>query len=154
MTQGSRTFSRRTVMAGACGVACAATVAGCAGYVGGGQQKPPASGGGGATTSGGGAGGSGGGAIASTADIPVGGGKIFADEQIVITQPKAGTFKAWDTTCTHDGCAVTKVGKETIDCPCHGSKYSIEDASVVAGPAPAPLAKKQIKVSGDKITLA
>ena len=91
--------------------------------------------------------------VASTADIPVGGGTIFADEKVVVTQPTAGEFKAFNTTCTHQGCPVTLV-TDTIDCLCHGSEYSLEDGSVVAGPAPRPLAVVDIAVKGDKITLA
>src|SRR5262245_17872810 len=86
------------------------------------QQKPPA------TTAGGG-GGAGGGdvadALAKTGDIPVGGGKIFADQQVVVTQPEPGTFLGFNTTCTHQGCAVTSVAGGTINCPCHGSKYHL-----------------------------
>lgn len=87
------------------------------------------------------------------ADIPVGGGKIFADQGVVVTQPKAGEFKAFSTTCTHRGCKVDKVADGTIDCPCHGSMYSIEDGSVVGGPAPAPLPEKTVTPSGTTLTV-
>ncbi len=93
-------------------------------------------------------------ALAKTADIPVGGGTVFAAEKVVVTQPTAGEFKAFSAVCTHQGCLVNKVADGTIDCPCHGSKYRITDASVVAGPAPRPLPAEQITVSGDSITLA
>ena len=69
---------------------------------------------------------------------PVGSGKIFPDAQTVITQPKKGEFKAFSAVCTHQGCLVDAV-TTTIDCPCHGSKYSITDGSVVNPPAPQPL---------------
>lgn len=92
--------------------------------------------------------------LASTADIPVGGGKIFADQKIVVTQPTEGDFKAFSATCTHKGCAVTAVENGVIDCACHGSKFKIEDGSVTQGPATEPLAAQEIKVDGDQITLA
>jgi Rieske Fe-S protein len=92
--------------------------------------------------------------LASTADIPVGGGKIFADQKIVVTQPTEGDFKAFSATCTHKGCAVTAVENGVIDCACHGSKFKIEDGSVTQGPATEPLAAQEIKVEGDQITLA
>jgi Rieske Fe-S protein len=91
--------------------------------------------------------------LGKTEEIPVGEGKIFDQNQVVVTQPVKGTFKAFSSTCTHEGCQVTTVANGTIDCPCHGSKYSVKDGSVVAGPAPRPLPPKQIKVSGDSITL-
>jgi Rieske Fe-S protein len=85
-------------------------------------------------------------------DIPVGSGKIFPDAQTVITQPKKGEFKAFSAVCTHQGCVVDAV-TTTINCPCHGSKYSITDGSVVNPPAPQPLPPKTIKISGDTLTV-
>ena len=92
--------------------------------------------------------------LAKTSDIPVGGGKIFDAEKVVVTQPVAGEFKAFTAVCQHMGCTVGSVSGGTINCPCHGSKYKITDASVVAGPAPRPLPAKQITVKGGDITLS
>ncbi|MFD8211572.1 Rieske (2Fe-2S) protein [Streptomyces sp. NPDC059695] len=92
--------------------------------------------------------------LARTSEIPVGGGTVFAERKVVVTQPSAGEFKAFSAICTHQGCTVDKVADGTIDCPCHGSKYRIADGSVAAGPAPRPLPAEQIVVSGDSITLA
>ncbi len=52
---------------------------------------------------------------------------------------------------THEGCFVNSVSNETINCPCHGSKFSIKDGSVVHGPANRPLAPIAIKVEGTSI---
>ncbi|WP_406001700.1 Rieske (2Fe-2S) protein [Streptomyces sp. NBC_00829] len=92
--------------------------------------------------------------LAKTSDIPVGGGTVFKDQKVVVTQPVSGDFKAFSAICTHQGCTVNKVADGTIDCPCHGSRFSIESAEVVGGPAPKPLPPKQITVSGDTIVLA
>ncbi|GHC86597.1 Rieske (2Fe-2S) protein [Streptomyces flavofungini] len=99
-------------------------------------------------------GGAGGAVLAKTADIPVGGGKIFKDEEVVVTQPKKGEFKAFSNRCTHKGCAVTSVEGGTINCPCHGSKFDITDGSVQQDPAPKPLPAAKITVEGDSIKLA
>ncbi|MFB6548559.1 MULTISPECIES: Rieske (2Fe-2S) protein [unclassified Streptomyces] len=93
-------------------------------------------------------------ALAATADIPEGGGKVFADQKVVVTQPAAGEFKAFSATCTHQGCAVKSVADGVINCPCHNSNFSITDGSVQSGPAPKPLPAVQITVSGDSIQLA
>lgn len=92
--------------------------------------------------------------IASTDDVPEGGGLIVEDAEVVITQPKAGTFVCFTSVCTHQGCAVSEVADGSINCPCHGSKFSIEDGSVVAGPATSPLPKTPIVVSDKEIILA
>lgn len=88
-----------------------------------------------------------------TAEIPVGGGQIRTDEKVVITQPTAGSYKAFTAVCTHQGCVVASIADGMIVCPCHGSKFSISDGSVTGGPAPAPLAPVPIEVSGATITL-
>jgi nitrite reductase/ring-hydroxylating ferredoxin subunit len=92
------------------------------------------------------------GGLAKTSEIPVGSGKIFADAQTVITQPTAGEFKAFTSICTHQQCPVAEV-TDTINCKCHGSKYSITDGSVVSPPATNPLAAKTVTVSGDEISV-
>ncbi|MCX4991935.1 MULTISPECIES: Rieske (2Fe-2S) protein [unclassified Streptomyces] len=92
--------------------------------------------------------------LATTSDIPVGGGTIFKEQKIVVTQPAKGDFKAFSAICTHAGCTVNKVADGTIDCPCHGSKFSVEDGAVKAGPAPRPLPAEKITVEGNSIRLA
>ena len=91
--------------------------------------------------------------LAATSEVPVGGGLILQEEKIVITQPTEGDFKAFTAVCTHQNCVVAGV-EETINCTCHGSKFSITDGSVEGGPAPSPLAKVEITVDGDKILSA
>jgi Rieske Fe-S protein len=152
--------SRRTLLACA-GAACAAALAGCARYnsnsggINGGQatQSSPAP----AAAAGGNSGAaasSGPVVLAKTTDIPVGGGKILTDKKIVITEPQSGTFKAFTAVCTHQGCIVNTVSGGTINCPCHGSKFSIANGSVVNGPAPSPLAPVSIEVQGTSIVQA
>jgi Rieske Fe-S protein len=150
----TRSSSRRAILAGAC-AACAATLAGCARYgTSNGLAGSPAGApvyGGPATAGTGSAGGSASNVLATTSEIPVGGGKILTAQKIVVTQPEAGTYHAFTAICTHQGCIVNSVSGGTINCPCHGSKYNITNGSVVNGPAPLPLAAVSIKVEGTSI---
>ena len=123
-------------------------VRGSSGGSAGAGGSSPASGGASGAGSGGGA------ALGATSEIPVGGGKVFTSAKVVVTQPAAGEFKGFSAVCTHLGCIVDQVADGTIDCPCHGSKYSIKDAHVVAGPAPRPLPVQKINVTGGKVSLA
>ncbi|MCX4760938.1 Rieske (2Fe-2S) protein [Streptomyces sp. NBC_01275] len=135
---------RRTVLL-ATGGAAAALAAGCSNYGGdsssssSSEDSPKASAGE---------------ELAKTADIPVGGGKIFKDQKVVVTQPAKDDFKAFSAVCTHQGCTVGSVADGTINCPCHKSKFRIADGSVAGGPAPSPLPAEQITVQGGTIKLA
>ena len=153
----SELLTRRRVLAGACGT-CAVAVTGCATYGAAPQSSAPtASAAPPPATSGPAGSGSAAPAqsgLAATADIPVGGGVIFADQDLVITQPVAGEFKAFSATCTHQGCAVTTVRDGTINCPCHSSFFAIADGSVTGGPAARPLPERAITVSDGSIDLA
>jgi nitrite reductase/ring-hydroxylating ferredoxin subunit len=109
-------------------------------------KAPPA-----ATTSGSG---TGAGSAIKVSDIPVGGGKIFEAEKIVVTQPTAGTFKAFSAACTHQGCLVTTVESGKIGCPCHGSEFHVTDGSVANGPATKALPAKKVTNNAGTLTIA
>jgi Rieske Fe-S protein len=92
-------------------------------------------------------------ALGQAADVPVGSGVIFEDAKVVVTQPTAGSFKAFSAVCTHQGCLVSKVETDKILCNCHGSSFSITDGSVLGGPAPTPLPAQDISVDAGNIRL-
>jgi Rieske Fe-S protein len=152
--------SRRTLLACA-GAACVAVLAGCSRYdsnnggVAGSQPAPASSSAAPPTQAGSGSGAAAGApALASTSDVPAGGGKILADKKIVITQPQSGEFRGFSAVCTHAGCIVGSVSGGTINCPCHGSRFNITNGSVVNGPAASPLPPVSIKVQGSSIVQA
>jgi Rieske Fe-S protein len=91
--------------------------------------------------------------LADAGQVPVGGGRIFAADNVVVTQPTAGQFRAFSVVCTHVGCLCDKVAAGTIDCPCHGSTFSVADGAPVAGPATRPLAPVRIAIINGKIML-
>jgi Rieske Fe-S protein len=95
-----------------------------------------------------------GGGLGKTSDIPVGGGKIFKSEKVVVTQPKPGEFKAFSAVCTHRGCTVGSISGGKIHCPCHGSAFNVTDGSVANGPATKPLPSKNVTVENGELKLS
>ena len=146
------TPGRRTVVAslGAAGLAVALTACGSDDDTSGSSTEQGAD----AGTGGAGAGAATGAALAKTSDIPEGGGKVFSDEKVVVSQPTAGDYKAFSTICTHRACPMTDLKGDVLSCSCHGSQFSVADGSVKKGPATEPLAAKKISVDGDSIKLA
>ena len=94
------------------------------------------------------------GAIGKATEVPVGGGKIFSGDKVVVTQPTQGQYKAFSAICTHQGCPVSQITGTDIECTCHGSKFSIKDGSVVQGPADKPLPELKVTVQGGEISVA
>lgn len=135
--------SRRAVLAGAGGVCAAALLAACSSSNG--------SSGSGSST--GGTSSTASKDLGPTSAIPVGGGKVFTDQGVVVTQPESGTFKGFTNMCTHQQNPVGSVSDGTINRPFHGSKFSIKDGSVVNGPANTALPEKTITVANGEITL-
>jgi Rieske Fe-S protein len=129
--------ARRTVIAaaGAAGLTVALTACGSDDGDGGGSET-------GAGT-----------VLGRTSEVPEGGGKVFGDAKVVVTQPTAGEFKAFSAICTHQRCTVKDIANDTITCPCHGSQFSATDGSVKKGPATRALPAAKIAVEGDTITL-
>ena len=155
---------RRRVIVAAATTAAGATalLSGCSAY--GGQDAAPApatdapaagsaaAAAGGSSAAGGAA--AGGAALAARADVPVGGGTVLKAAKLVLTQPTAGTVKAFSAVCTHAGCLVSEVTGGTINGPCHGSRFAVADGSVTAGPAPSPLAAVAVTVKDGKVVRA
>jgi len=155
------THARRTVLAGVgiAGIATALTACGSgSGSAGSGAAAGPAStpaaAAPSAPASSADAGGGGGTALGETSEVPVGGGKVFAAQKVVVTQPTAAGSSRRSAVCTHMGCTVGSVSGGTINCPCHGSQYHIADGSVAHGPAPSALASETIVVANGAITLS
>ena len=148
-------INRRRALAGSAAVAVGVPLlAACGDDSASTATDPATSGGSGDAGGSSGGGAAAGGALATAADVPVGGCFVVSDAKVVVTQPTEGDFKAFTAVCTHQGCLVETSSEGDIPCPCHGSKFSLEDGSPVSGPASAPLAAVDITVDGDTITLA
>jgi Rieske Fe-S protein len=152
--------SRRTMLRGvAVGGLALPLLAACGGSGSGsggssGSSKPRSHSAGNPTKGGSSGGGSGTSATVPEADVPVGGGTILAGQQVVVTQPTKGQFKAFSAICTHMGCTVSEISGGQIVCPCHGSHFSITDGSPLSGPAPNPLPAKKVKLAGGQVSVS
>lgn len=91
--------------------------------------------------------------LGPVSDVPVGGGTVFPDQQVVVTQAAAGQFQGLSTVCPHQGCQVNAVRDGQVICPCHGSRFGL-DGAVLEGPAQSPLARRAVSVQGQNVTLA
>lgn len=98
--------------------------------------------------------------LVGTAQVPVGGGVILGDQNVVVTQPDKGSFEGFSATCTHQGCLLATVAGGTINCGCHGSQFSITNGANVTGPSGSPagsvaaLPKVPVKVQGGNVVKA
>jgi nitrite reductase/ring-hydroxylating ferredoxin subunit len=151
--------SRRIVFQGLGALGVAAVLAGCGGSEEGGSgnggdaASDPTSGGSKSADDGASPGGTPA-ALADVSEVPVGGGLILTGENIVITQPAEGDFKAFGARCKHQGFTVTSVEDNTIKCSHHGSAYDAETGEVSSPPAPTGLDPVAIMVQGTKIFAA
>jgi Rieske Fe-S protein len=89
--------------------------------------------------------------LTSVATVPAGGGVVLGKAGVVVTKDSSGTIHAFSATCTHQGCTVSSVSNGTINCPCHGSRFSATSGAVVQGPATRALPVVAVSVQGDRI---
>lgn len=91
-------------------------------------------------------------AVATTADLPTGKGKVYSvNNQPVIVINTADGYKALSAICTHLGCIVYwNEERQVIACPCHEAYFTTSGA-VISGPPPEPLGVYRVQVDGGQI---
>ena len=93
--------------------------------------------------------------LTKLSNVPVGGSfNVDLDgTELVVSQPTAGVVTAFSSVCTHQGCKVG--GRDgVLQCPCHGSEFSITTGAATVGPATEALAEVKVKIDGDSIVVA
>jgi nitrite reductase/ring-hydroxylating ferredoxin subunit/uncharacterized membrane protein len=58
--------------------------------------------------------------------------------------------------CSHRGCSLAETGEldgETIECGCHGSRFSLRDGSVERGPATSPQPAYEVREEDGKVAI-
>jgi nitrite reductase/ring-hydroxylating ferredoxin subunit len=90
--------------------------------------------------------------VCKTSAVPVKGGKTFSvgGKNILITQPKKGSFKAFLAVCTHEGFELSSATNNEISCIKHGAKFDATTGMAKAV-APRPLGKVTVSVSGGNV---
>ncbi len=93
-------------------------------------------------------------AIGAAGKVPVGGAATFTDPKSldpgIVVQPTAGSFVAFDASCTHEGCPVSySKASKCLVCPCHGARFDASSGAVLRGPARRPLAKISVAEGPD-----
>lgn len=75
--------------------------------------------------------------------VPVKGAKAYTlnGKYILVTQPKAGVFKAFSGLCTHQGAQISGIQGTNLVCTVHGSMFDTTTGAVKSGPAPTGLSK-------------
>lgn len=145
--------SRRQVLCGL--VVALAAPAGLAACSSGSEstQAPPAGGAAPGSAAPGGSAGSGGTPLSS---IPVGSGVVVngSSGPVVVTQPSAGTVKAFSAVCPHQGTTVNPPQGQTIRCPRHGSEFNPTTGAVQKGPAQRGLTEVPTRVVDGNVVLS
>ena len=87
-------------------------------------------------------------------DIPTGSMKgVRAEKNEVLIANIEGTYFAIGNVCTHLGCRLSSgnLAGATVECPCHGSRFSVKTGEVLRGPAREPEPAGKVTVTDGEL---
>jgi nitrite reductase/ring-hydroxylating ferredoxin subunit len=80
---------------------------------------------------------------------------LAGDTPVLLLRHPDGIHALHDR-CSHRGCPLSEVGEvdgETIECGCHGSRFSLRDGSVERGPATTAQPVYEVREAGGRVEL-
>ncbi len=94
--------------------------------------------------------------IASVAELPVGGSKVFdyprAGAACVLTRVAADRFVAYGQKCTHLSCPVIpRPERNCLQCPCHEGAFDLATGEPIAGPPRRPLPRLRLETRNGRV---
>lgn len=92
--------------------------------------------------------------LADLDDVPLQGGFVVEEADVVLTRDDTGEVRGFSSTCTHQGCTVSSVHGGVIVCPCHDSRFDARTGAPLAGPAARALAGVPVAVRDNAVFTA
>jgi nitrite reductase/ring-hydroxylating ferredoxin subunit len=92
--------------------------------------------------------------VGSAKDVAVGRMHVFNVEGTKVNVVNVnGHLFAFDDTCTHTGCSLSKgrLHGTTLTCPCHGSQFDVTSGAVLRGPATRPVRSRLVQVEHEEL---
>ena len=94
--------------------------------------------------------------LASVAELPVGGAKLFHYptelDPCLLVRVSENEFVAFGQKCTHLSCPVIpRVAERMFYCPCHAGAFDLKTGFPIAGPPRRPLPRVLIEVRDGKV---
>ena len=88
--------------------------------------------------------------------IPVKGAKSYyaGSSYILVTQPKAGVYKAFSGVCTHEAVNISNIDGTNLICSQHGASFDTTSGKVTGGPAPTGLKKYNLTLKSGVLYIA
>jgi nitrite reductase/ring-hydroxylating ferredoxin subunit len=79
--------------------------------------------------------------------------RVLADDTPVMLLRQGETYSALHDRCSHRGCSLSEgsVEGDAIVCGCHGSRFALDDGSVLQGPATAPQPAFEVRLREGRV---